>query len=145
MQFTGGNSNDETGQALGKWFSEQTKTEINAPYSAIGFVKDNKLSGVAIFNDYTGSSVEIHIFTPNCFTREAIKFVYNYIFNDLKCNIFIAKPHRKNKKLLRILNKLNKNSFTAIIPRYYGPSKDEDAILHVFTREWASNWIKIDA
>ena len=146
MEFVCGNSLDEIGQFLGKWYIDNAvEASLNPPYSAIGFVKSNELKGVATFTEYTGSCIDLHIYMPGCLTRQSIKFILNYVFNDLNCCIYTAKPMRSNKKLLRILNKLDKDAYLTVIPRYYGRTKDKDAVLHVFTREWASKWIKLNA
>lgn len=144
MEIVGGNCLDAEGQFLANWFGENTGSKVNPPYSAMGFVKNGELKGVAIFNNhYENGNIEFHIYMPGCITRQTLKAVFNYVFNNLNCTIFTAKVNTKNKKFLRIVNKLNNKSFKCIIPDYYGPG--EDAALHVFTRKWATKWIKIDA
>ena len=147
MQYWTGTSEDKIGQSLGKSFVLNTGNPLVPPYSAIGFSKDGALNGIAIFTDYTESSVELHLYAPDCMYRHTISFVLDYIFNTLKCNIFIVKPYRSNKKLLKIIGRIagNYKSYRCTIEQYYGPNSDEDAILHVFNREWAEKWIKISA
>ena len=144
MECVSGTSEDDLGRALGDWFIRNTGNPISPPYAAVGFLKNRDLlSGVAIFNDYTESSVELHLYAPGCMNKVSIKYILNYIFNTLKCNIFIVKPFRSNKKLLKIIAKIagNYKSYRCTIEQYYGPTREEDAILHVFTREWAKKWI----
>ncbi len=144
MEVVGGNCFTAEGQFLAQWFADKVGQKVNPPYSAMGFVKKDVLEGVVIFNNhYENGNIELHIFTPKCFTRQALKAVFKYIFNELNCTIYTAKINTKNKKLLRIVNRLNNKSFKCIIPEYYGPG--EDAALHVFTRKWAANWIEINA
>ena len=145
MLFPHGDSNSIVGGMLGEFFRKTTGYPLNPPYYAIGFEKDLILCGVVIVNNYTGSCVELHLHAPGCFNRQTIKFVYHYIFNDLKCNLFVVKPRRDNKKLCRIISKLNKKAFLTIIPRYYGATKNDDAIMYIFDKEWARRWIKVDA
>jgi len=146
MYFLTALSTTELGLNLGKFYTNCTTYEVHPPYFAIGFIDRYKnLKGVAILNDYTGSSIELHLYAPGCFNRKNIKYVFDYVFNKLNCNIFIAKPYRSNKRMCRLLAKLNKNAYLTTIKQYYGASKDKDAILYIFDRNFASKWINLDA
>lgn len=143
MYFVGGDYNDENGQALAQWYTKTTGYPISLPYYAIGFVKNN-LKGVCIISNYTGKACEMHIHAPGCFNRETVKHVYNYVFNTLDCNLFIATVRRDNKPLLKILSRLNNKAYLTTFKGYFGNTKNDDAILYAFDRQWASKWIKLN-
>ena len=136
-----GNSLDEIGIGLGEWFRKQTTYKFNPPFAAIGFLDSNgNIQGVAIFNDFNDSNIDVHIYVPKCLTRANIKLVYNYVFNQLKCNRLTAKPYRSNKVLLRLLPRMG-FQYEAVLKQYYGKNRSDDAIIYRLTRDSALKWV----
>lgn len=149
MHFVGGTSDELNGKYLGEWYTRISGYTISAPYYAIGFSKNKsgelvKIDGYCIISNYTGKACEMHIHAPGCFNRETIKHVYNYVFNVLGCNLFVALVKRDNKTLLKILSRLNNKAYTTTYKRYFGDTPKDDAIVFIFDRQWASKWIKIN-
>ena len=101
-----GTSDDSVGMMLAGAFVRNTGLPICGPYTAMGFVKDSKLKGQAIFCNYTGANMDIHIYMPGCITRSVTKHIYQYVFGFSNCLRLTAKPYSNNKKLLSLLPRL---------------------------------------
>lgn len=140
MHFISGNYEDEIGKFLGKWWEENTGNLLRWPFSAIGVCNNNNVIGVAIFVDYTGSNIEAHVYAPKCLTRKSLKYFFNYVFNELKCNILRTKIIITNKKALELVNKLD-FTYEYTLEQFYGKSKNEDAVMFKFKKEQAYKWI----
>lgn len=135
-----GTSQDLNGVFIGNWFATRIGKPITPPYTAIGWgINGNLIAGV-LFNDYTGSQIEAHIYGSGKITRRAIRRVFNYVFNELNCNVLRAKPEAKNEKLIELLPRLG-FSFEAVLGKYYGPLKENDAIVFKLEREQAKKWL----
>lgn len=144
MKVLWGNSNNSDGYVISKWIEENSDNKFTAPYSAIGFYTDKGLEAAAIFNDYNGSNIELHIHAPGRFNRQTISVAFNYVFGFLKVNRLTVKPKRKNKKLLKLLPRLGfVYEYTSVA--HYGLAKEEDAIIYKLTPINIPKWIKIDA
>lgn len=139
-----GTSLDEIGCSLANWFIRESGNNILPPFSAMGFMtKDGDIKGVAVFNDFNSSNVEIHLHAPKCICKQTYKAVLKYVFNELKCNRLTAKPYRSNKRLLRLLPRLG-FEYECILHQYYGAKPQEDAIVHKITPKNASFWIEVE-
>jgi len=138
-----GTYQDSVGQLIVGYFN-QARGEISVvePYSAIGWVRDNKIIGQAIFTGFTGSNVDIHLNMPKCICRKTIKDVYSYVFNQLRCNRLTAKLEPNNDKLSRLLPRMGfEYRFTD--EGYYGePDKPINAEVYVLSKKNALKWIK---
>lgn len=132
MRIITADSNSKLGPIIADWYNKKIKTNIAPPYSLIGVIDDNfDIKGAIFFdNYYENGNVDIHLYVPGCFTRKNIKFVNNYVFNELKCIRLTARVERKNKKLLKILPRLG-YKYEATLKCYFGPHKENDAIIYV--------------
>lgn len=144
MEIIGGDYNTPHGQYLAQWYTRFSGFTISLPYYAIGFCREDIIVGTCIITNYTGKSCEMHIHAPGCFNRQTIKHVYDYVFNVLGCNLFIAIVKRDNKTLLKILSRLNNKAYNTTYKRYFGDTPKDDAIVFIFDRQWASKWIKLN-
>ena len=144
MYAVASSNREELGLALGAWFAEHQQLPLTPPYTIIAWFKtptSEEPVAAAVFNDYTGSSIEFHFYGPRQINRTILSTVGDYVFNQLKCNIFIAKIPRKHKQLKQILPKIGFKYLT-VIPQYYGPDKQEDAIMYYYKRENMGKWVK---
>lgn len=125
---------DVVGFGLGVVFS--------GPYVAIGFMDDGgNVRGGAIFNHYNGSNVEVTVYAPKMAARGLIRAVLHYVFVQLKCNRLTARTRRDNKLAQKSLMRLG-FKFEANLPLYYGPNKNDAAILYRMDRETAlKRWL----
>ncbi len=145
MKAIYGHFNDSVGQLIAGYFTRDTGYPITGPYVAIGWFKNDKLVGQAIFNDYTGANIEIHLNLPRGISRTTIRDVYKYVFEWLKCERLTAKPYCTNKKLLQLLSRLG-FEYECTQERYY---KDgdviTDAIVYKPMKEKIPKWVGINA
>lgn len=145
MIFSSGNSNDFNGKILAKFWKKYTGKELYSPYSAVGIHSSvsRVLLGVIIFTEYTGSNVEVHMVTVNkrALDRATIRYIADYVFNYLNCNVLRVKLHSKTQKYIeKYLIRLGfKYEFT--LEKYFGV--DSDAIMYKFIRDNATKWIKL--
>ena len=140
MNFISGNSEDEIGKYLAQFYEENTGLKLYMPYSAIGVHDGANLLGVAIFTDYNGSNIELHGYGPGCFTKRSIKFLFNYVFNELECNILRARPSVNNKKAVNMLKKLG-FKVECRLEDYF--EKNVDALMFKYRKNWAKRWINV--
>jgi len=139
-----GRYDDSVGQLIAGYFCKNTGYPITGTYLAMGVIKDQQLIGQIIFNDYTEANIEIHLYTPNCFTRRVIKDVYNYVFNQLGCVRLTAKPHKNNKKLLQLLERLG-FVYEVTQENYYKENGELlDAIVYKLTKNTIPEWVKLN-
>lgn len=140
-----GNSNDDIGKSICAWYVSQGNKPVFGPFGAVGFLdSDGNLKGAAILLNYNKSNIEVHLYAPKCFTRNSIRAVFNYVFNELKCTRLTAIPERKNKNLIKIMGRLG-FVYEYNLVKYYGKEKENDGVIFRMTSIEAKKWIKIDA
>ncbi len=134
-----------TGQdeIIAKFVSEGIKRTIYPPYVAIGWVAIDKtgnwkLVSGAVFNDYTGASVEITIYGR--MTRQTIRESMAYVFVQLKCLRMTARTRRGNARMRRILPRMG-FVLEGVLKHFYGPSKQENALIFRLDAEQAQRWL----
>ena len=142
MQTVYGSPSDDNARIIGEWFAAQTKRPVHPPFSAIGWVVDQQLCGAAIFNDYNGSNIELHIFAVDeRVTRQMIVDVFDYVFVRANCNRLTAKPYRKNKAVRKFAERLG-FAYEATLKNYYGPTRGDDALVYRMDRATAERWLQ---
>src|SRR5689334_22746584 len=72
-------------ELVGAWAGHRLGTVFKEPYHALGVMKDGKLAGAVIFNDYDARNVEMTVYGPNAFTRGTAREIFGYAFNELDC------------------------------------------------------------
>lgn len=139
-----GTSQDSVGQLIAGYFSRNSDSPVTGAYTAIGWVDDGKLVGQALFNDYTGANLEIHLHYPKGISRKTVKHVYEYVFKQLKCKRLTAKPLCTNEKLLRVLERLGfVYEFTQ---KDYAIENGEAVDVHVYklTPDTVPKWVNLN-
>ncbi len=135
-----GNSNDEIGRAIGAWFSEKTGKPMWAPFASIGWIRNNCIVAAAVFCEFTGPNVDVHVYGPGEFRRTQARQIADYVFNHLKCRRLTAKVPRRGP-LVDLLPRLGFFQ-EAVLEGFYGESPDGDAILFRLTPDSAVEWMK---
>lgn len=129
---------DET---VARWVGEKLQKVLHPPYTAIGWIDgDGTLRAGAVFNGWNGSNVEVTIYGPRSFGKDAIRTVFAYAFNQLKANRLTATTERQNKIMRRILPRMG-FVFESVQPKFYGPHKRNDGIVFRMLRA-ECRWIK---
>jgi len=138
-----GTYQDSVGLLIKGYFERATGYPVTGPFSALAWVKDGKIVGQCIFNDFTGANVEIHLQAPNCMNKKTIRDVYNYVFNICKCERLTAKPYCNNEKLLSLLERLG-FVYECVLEKYYKEGdKAIDAICYKLTKDTLPKWMKL--
>lgn len=136
-----GSEGEFKGELLKNWFEEQIGEGFDNKYAAMGFLKEDKIVSVALFNNYTGNNIDFHYYGP-VITKGNYKKVLDYVFNFLKCNRLTTVPHREHTKTLVILPRLGFIQ-EAILKNYYGVDDSKDGLVYVITKERAKKWVDI--
>lgn len=115
-------------ERIGLWLHERIKG-IYSPNlgSYIGLEKDGQIIAATGYEDYTGKSVRTHIAVEGKITKEFLRYIFWYPFNQLKVKKLIGLVSSGNEKAL----KLDKNfGFVeeAVVKDVY-----EDGDLHILT------------
>jgi RimJ/RimL family protein N-acetyltransferase len=127
------------GKRVADWFGEVVGKPQNGPYAAMGWEDGNgRLRTVALFNDYNGANVEMHM--VGSLSRGSIRDALRYAFLQLKVLRITGKPYRSNVKLREILVRLGFKA-EGTMQRYYGSSSDDDAIIYRLDRDAAAKWM----
>lgn len=115
-------------ERIGRWLNEKIRgiyAENTGSY--IGLEQDGKIIAATGYEDYTGKSVRTHIAIEGKITKEFLRFIFWYPFEQLKVKKLIGLVSGGNEKAL----KLDKNfGFVeeAIVKDVY-----EDGDLHILT------------
>jgi RimJ/RimL family protein N-acetyltransferase len=115
---------------------------ISPPYTAIGFLDDaGSIRGGAIFNNYNQSNIEVTVYAKNIATRGMIRAVMHYVFVQLNCNRLTARTRKSNKVAQKMLPRMG-FKYEATLQLYYGPDKNDAAVLYWIDRQTAlERWL----
>lgn len=141
ISFIAGDSEDDNGKFVGRFWENSTGIKLSAPYSVIGIVKNTKLEGMVLFDDYTYSSIEVHYSGNKCLSRSVIRYVLGYVFNQLNCNVLRIRPHSRNEESIDLVKRLG-FEYEGILDKYY--SLDDHGVMYKMYREQANKWIKLN-
>lgn len=96
----------ECNERMGQWLAEKTGCQplVNATY--VGLEEDGELIAVCGYDDYLKSSVRSHIAITGQPTREFLKLIFTYPFDQLKVKKMIAPIHSGNVKVHDFCNRL---------------------------------------
>lgn len=124
-----------------KWVCEKVDCTISPPFVAIGAKKDGKLIGGAVFNEYNGANIHITLASDGALARGTIAGIYDYCFNQSKVGRVTAMTKRSNKQMRDLLPRLG-FKFEAVLSRYYGPKRGDDAFTYALFPENAKDYLK---
>lgn len=71
-------------QKLGKPMGALSSAFV-PPYVALGVGDYDELRGALIFNGFDHFGIEMTVVGEHCWTRQIIRFIFDYVFNDLNC------------------------------------------------------------
>lgn len=140
-----GTHNDSVGMLIAGYFHRATGYPVVGPFSAMGWVENGNLVGQALFFDYTGANIEIHLNYPNGLKRRNIQQVYDFVFNQSKCERLTAKPYCTNEKLLQLLERLGFVYEFTQKDYYREGDKLIDAVVYKLTKSTLPKWVKLNA
>lgn len=132
-------------QIVADWVAKKVGEPIHAPYTALGFSRNEQPSiivGGVVYNDYNGFNIEITCAMEKGVVCAAIlDAVFSYAFETLNCLRVTARTKRSNKAICRMAQRLGFN-YEASLKQYFGPNRRDDAILFYIDHASASRWIK---
>ena len=102
---------------------------INA---AIGIVRNNKLIGAAIFQEFSGYNVELSYYGPQTFSAGIAKSLARFTVQRFDVDRLTMRTNRKNASILKMFHRFG-FKFEGVQHRYYGPFGD--AAVFVMFRE----------
>ena len=117
--------------------------EDHKTFSYIGIIEDNKILGVIYFCDYDGNNIFIHaaLDTPRACNLRAIKLMFDYIFNQIKCNRATITCDVDNKKAIRLSEGLGFEREGTMKKMLYFKNKFADAAVYGLQKE-DCKWVK---
>ena len=122
---------------VAQWVAEHGGGVICPPYVAIGAAKDDDaLCGGAVFNGWNGANIDVSLASDGGLTRETIRGVYHYIFEQSKATRATAYTRRGNKVMREMLPRFG-FQYEALLRHFYGPEKKDDAFVFVLFPEQA--------
>jgi RimJ/RimL family protein N-acetyltransferase len=98
------------------------------------------LHGGVVLSGWNGANIYITIWMPGCLKRNLIRDCYRYVFNQLGCQRMSAHTKRENLVMRKLFPRLG-FEFEGMQKRYFGPSRGEDALQFVLTRDNAQKWM----
>lgn len=129
------------GQLIGQWYTQNSGNKLAAPYLVMGWVKKQQITGVLVFNDYNGSQISVHAYLPQRLTQGKIKFVLNYVFNQLKCSRLTA-ILGENQSYVRSLVERGGFVEEAYLKNWWGEGKD--GVVYRMLKADAQRWLKME-
>ena len=144
MNIIFGVHTDSVGVMLGELYIKNTGYPVSGAFSAMGVIRDNKIIGQILFQNYTGANVDMHLYTPGCFSKNIINLVYSYMFNELSCKRVTAKVLPTNEKLLQLLPRLG-FVYEYTQEQYYNIDGDiYDVLNYKLTKNNIPKWVNIN-
>lgn len=128
-------------QLVAEFVSQGIGDHFSPPYVGIGFTRDERnLCGGALFNNWTGSNIDLSIYGPGSITRYAMGTLCRYAFKQISANRITARTRRSNKTIQRLLPRFG-FTFEGTQKRYYGPQRENDALLYALFPDAAEKWM----
>lgn len=137
MQIVGGYD-----EAVATWAGQRLGVKFELPYTAFAVVNvSREIIGAAVFNDYqNGGNISWSHVGAGTISRGVIRRLAHYVFVENNVSRVSAKTKRSNSRVARLLMKAG-FKFEGIQKRYFGPTKDDDALTYVLFKEDATRWL----
>ncbi len=130
-------------EAVAEWAGKRLGVKFVQPLSAFGIVdKDGNAVGAAIFSDfYAGGNIEWTHVGKGTLQRSVIRELVRYAFETCNVSRVTSKTARRNLVVKRLLPKAG-FLFECVQQRYFGPTKEDDAIVYALFRDQAERWLR---
>lgn len=100
--------------------------------AAIGIVRNNRLIGAAIFQNFSGFNVELSYYGPQTFSAGIAKALARYTIERFNVDRLTMRTNRKNISIVKMFHRFG-FKYEGRQNRYYGPFGD--AVVFVMFRE----------
>ena len=141
MQIISGSYKDEIGQKLAVWYTKKSGIQFYTVYTATGYLFDGEIKAVAIYTDFTGANIEVHLVANKVLSRAIIISILSYVFKQLNCVRCTVKIQRKNKYIVKTALRIG-FEYECTLKSYYGLRPEQDALVYRMFRPQAEKWIK---
>lgn len=129
-------------QTIAEWIGGKIGKPITGPFTALGWVSDEgRLTGGAVFNGWNGSNINVTIYGPGAFTRDALRMGFRYAFWQLHAHRLTAITERQNHRMLKILPRLGFRH-EAVLKHWFGPYRKNDGVMFRIDAPTAMKWMK---
>ena len=129
--------------ALFKWIDNRLGTEVMRDGSLItGVVVDKELVAAWVFHDYRGHVIDISLasISPRWCTKQSLRAIFHYAFNDADVVRFQAVCHRRNKKMRKLFKGLGFREDCILKKGFDG---ERDAVLYSMLRD-ECRWVELN-
>lgn len=129
-------------QIVIEWASQVLNKRFVQPAAAHGVTEaDGLLKGAAIWNDYyPGGNMELTYVGPNTLRRNVMRDMARYAFGACGVSRVTCKTRRDNLIVRKLLPRLGFD-LEGTHPRYFGPKKEDSALIFVLMRHKAPAWL----
>lgn len=128
---------------MAAWAGRQLGVTFQEPYTAFGFTDDEGfMQASSVLNDYypDGNIEWSHVGPLRLYM---IRFLVKFVFLELMASRVTAKTRRANLTVRAMLNRKAAGfQFEGVQRQYFGPTKDDDAMVFVMYRANAKRWLK---
>jgi len=130
-------------EIIANFVSQGVGRKIHPPYTAMGWVDIDpvgnwRLVSGAVFNDYTGSSIEISIYGR--MTRQTMREAFRYVFLQLGCLRLTARTRRNNTRIKKMLPRMG-FVLEGSLKRFFGSAESHTALIYRLDADEAQRWI----
>lgn len=140
-KFISGTFHDVAGRIIASEYSRETGKLVYSSYSGMAWYDSKGVRGIALFDNFTGSNINIHIWSRKGITRNQIQDVYRYAFDQLKCNRMTGIFPSSHKNLLQLIKRFD-FEYECTMRDYFGsPEAPESAVVYYISRDKALKWI----
>jgi len=121
------------GPEIGAYVGSRLGVTICPPFQAIGFLADDKRPLAAfVFNEFNQSNMEMTIVAePGGITRQVIRYVANYVFNNNQCRRLTVRTKKRNKHILKLAPRYG-FKYECIAKQFF---LDDDAVVFRMLKE----------
>lgn len=132
---------DNESERVGKWACSKAGGVFSLADSvAIGLERDGELTAAVVFNNWTGRSICMHVYSEgkHWLNREFLWFVFYYPFEQLKVKKIVAQVSSANEAALKFDSHLGFIHEATV----KDAAKDGDMLLLTMTREQCP-WLEL--
>lgn len=129
-------------EIVAEWAGAMLNKKFVRPFAAWGVVNGaGQLCGAAIFNDYyDGGNIEMTYLGERTASRRLIRQLVQYAFSACNASRVTLKTARRNILVRKLIPRLG-FAFEGTQKRYFGASKEDDALVFVLHRDRIPHWM----
>lgn len=117
-------------EAVADWVADFGGKPFHTPYTAFGVVDANGvMTGGYVFTGYNGDGIEMSMAGKGAVTRDGMRAVLGYVFDQLGCSRLQVHTRYSNKAVKAMLPRMGAK-YEGVARKFYGK---EDGILYSLT------------